>query len=232
MAAMSSLARPRVARTLVVWACFSCAGCIEPAWEDLPPAAVVRIPDPIPPVPQSEASNLLEYYSTRAPIVPRESELWELPFQSKRLAVVLLIIAAHDRLEDLSQVLTPDATWGLPDPRRFGERPVFADDGGAEFFAALRRVAQRLPAGTDWATKPMALGPQESVRAGAEPMWAYFGTGDRLYLRMALYRGRARIDYVGFFPDGPPSEPLRVVDHGPPPPLAPDFVRPPTEPSP
>ncbi len=203
---------------------------MERAWEEAAPTAgtpTVRVPDPIPPVPPDEATDLLQSYSSRTLPLVRESELWELPFQSKRLAVALMIIAAHDRLDNLPLVLTPDATWGLPDPRRFGERPVFAGDGGAEFLAALRRVGQRLPAKTAWASTPMALGPQEFVRAGAEPLWTYFGAEDRIYLRMTTYRGRARIDYVGFFDDGPPTEPLRVVDQGPAPPLAPTFIRPP-----
>ncbi len=183
--------------------------------------APIRIPDPIAPAPAGVSADLLQKYADRPPVDPRGVELWELTFQAKLIAVALLATAASDRLEDLRLLLTPDATWGLPDPRRFGQRPVFGDDRGEAFLAALRAAAQRFPADATHKTQPVLDGVQGVTRVGAEPYWTYWVNGnDRIYLRLVVYRGRAHIDYVGFF-ETVPEEPIRVADRVVPPLSAP-----------
>ena len=173
------------------------------------------------PAPSVEAGGLLAEFSARSEVAPSESEEWELPFQSKRLAVALMIAAAHDRPEDLAFVLTPDATWGFPDTRRFGQQSIRADDDGRAFLSILRSAARRFPAKTPWRTQPLRSGHQELVRTGAEPMWSYYDNGaDRIYLREVLYQGRARIDYVGFFAELP-TAPINITERGDAPPLSP-----------
>jgi hypothetical protein len=196
-----------------------------PPVDDSPARRAVRIPQPIEPPEEGVSVDLLQAYAKRDPIPREESELWELPFQSKRLVVALLILAGKDRLEDLDMVLTPDATWGLPETRRLGARPIFGPDGGEAFLAAFRSAARRFDEKAVWKTTPLPTGPQEAVRAGAEPLWSYYVNGDdRIYFREVLYRGAARIDYVGFFEEVP-TAPIQVVDHGHRPPMGPPVRR-------
>lgn len=192
--------------------------------EFTPPAPYrpAHVPRPIAPADPGAEPNLLQEYTVRAPVDPQEAEAWELPFQSKRLVVALLIAAAHDRLEELSYVLTPDATWGLPDRRRRGARPIFGEDHGAAFLQALRSAAVRFSARKHpWSSPPTADGPNQQVRSGAEPFWTYYAAdGDVMAFREVMYRGRARIDYVGLFESLPPP-PMVGAPHDPPPPPSP-----------
>lgn len=190
------------------------------------PYTPIRIPNPIEPAPEGEAGTLLQEYAARPPIDAYEAQWWELPFQAKRLVIALLITAAKDRIEDLPLVLTPDATWGLPEPSRFGARPIFGPDHGEAFLAALRTAAGRFPAKAKWQSQPMPPGPEMTVRAGAEPYWTYYVAGnDRIYFREVIYQGRARIDYVGLWQELP-TERIQVRDQGPSPPLSPPPRRP------
>lgn len=203
------------------------SGCesIPPAPDDEAVRRPVRIPQPIAPADEGVSANLLQAYAARKPVEQREADAWELPFQSKRLVVALLTIAAHDRLGDLDMVLTADATWGLPETRRFGARPIFGADGGEAFLAALRTAATRFPDKAKWQTQPLLPGPQDIIRAGAEPLWSFYSNGnDRIYFREVIHRGHARIDYVGLFEEVP-TEPVRVIGHGRPVPLGPQVRR-------
>ena len=185
------------------------------------PHAPVRIPDPVAPAEEGASADLLQQYVDRSAIVPRAIESWELTYQSKLLSIALVSTAAADRLEDLPLVLTPDATWGLPDPRRFGQRRIFAGDHGAAFLAAFRAAARRFPSGATHRTQPVLDGVQGVVRVGAEPYWTYWvNENDRIYVRQVVYRGRPYIDYVGFF-EAVPDEPIRVADRVVPPLAAP-----------
>jgi hypothetical protein len=192
-----------------------------PPTDETPAHRAVRIPRPIAPADEGTSEDLLQAYAKRDPITRREADLWELPYQSKRLVVALLIIASQDRLEDLDLVLTPDAAWGLPETRRFGARPIFGSDRGEAFLSAFRRVAARFGAKAKWQTQPLPTGPEGAVRSGAEPLWSFYANGnDRIYFREVLYRGVPRIDYVGMFEDLP-TDPVKVVGHGVPVPMGP-----------
>jgi hypothetical protein len=149
-----------------------------------------------------------------------EPAVWELPFHSKRMVAALLTTAAADDLEHLSLLLTPDAHWGLPDTRMMQARPVFADDHGEAFLAALRGAAGRFPGSTRWVNPMLVPGVQASVRSGAEPYWTYYDNGiDRIYLRHVVRDGEARFDYVGLFREAPRAS-VRVVGKGEPPPVS------------
>jgi hypothetical protein len=216
-------AAPRLAPSLLLL--LACEiGPSHDGFEPPSPRAPVRIPDPVAPAQDDASTDLLQQYVDRPAIDPRAIQLWELTFQQKLLAIALVSTAASDRLEDLALALTPDARWGLPDPRRFGSRPIFDDDHGAAFLAAFRAAAQRFPKGSTYHTQPLTDGAQGVVRIGAEPYWTYWVNGrDRIYLRMIVYRGRPYIDYVGFF-ESLPEEPLHVTDSVIPP-LAPPLRR-------
>lgn len=177
------------------------------ALEERPP---VRVPEPVEVPAEGADKNLLQRYVEREPLDPNEPQTWELPFKSKRVVVALLITAAHDRLDDLPLILSPDAMWGLPDTRMLGARPVFNGDDGEAFFDAFRKAAQRFDGDADWVNKPLLPGMQEAVRAGAEPMWGYYSIGpERIYIRQVQRGGRTWIDYVGFFEELP-SEPIQL----------------------
>jgi len=189
------------------------------------PRLRTRVPSAIQPVEEGMSANLLEQYAARQPILQLEADAWELPFQIKRLDIALVTIAAHDRLEDLHMVLTPDATWGLPETRRFGARRIFDGDGGEAFLAAFRAAAARFPGTAKWETQPLASGPQDIIRNGAEPLWSFYSNAnDRIYFRAVMHAGVARIDYVGLFEEVP-TTPIKVIGHGKPVPLAPMLRR-------
>jgi hypothetical protein len=212
----------------------------------------VRVPEPVPAVEGETSRNLLQAYIDRDPDVVKvgsvpaegdptrtvqvpvtwedESHGWRLPFQSKRLSAALLIAAAHDRLDSLRFILTPDATWGWPDPRRPGARPVFAGDDGEAFFQAFRKAAQRLPDNASWRSFPVPPGIQMLHATGAEPMWTAWADDQPtlIVVHLVLWRGEARIDYVGFF-ESTPDELPNLSTYGPPPPLVPPLRPPPAE---
>lgn len=221
-----------------VRAAFACAlGCsLFACAPDKPPEDLeidlegrprIRVPDPIQPAGEGESANLLQHYAKRERIEAEEPSTWDLPFKSKRIAVALLITAAKDRVEDLPLLFTADATWGLPDTRQLGERPIFAGDGGETFMQAFRTAAQRFPSEAHWENRPLTPGPQEAVRTGAEPMWSYWeNLPERIYIREIVRDGRAWIDYVGFF-ETLPDQPIRIrSDYGLPPDLTPPLRRP------
>ena len=180
-----------------------------------------RTPQPIDPGLGREDRNLLQQYAERDPIEPGEAETWQLPFQAKRVAVAMLIAAALDRREDLKLVLTPDATWGLPDRRRIGARPVFGDDDGEAFLDALRKTAARFPADAPWKSQPVLPGVQALYQSGAEPMWTFWASdAEFMVTSMIVVGGAARIDYIGLWEDGP-NKNVDTSNWGPPPPMIP-----------
>jgi hypothetical protein len=226
-------------------------GC-DPNLPPEPPSrqAVVRVPEPVPSVEGDTSRNLLQAYIDRDPDVVKlrsvpadgaptrtiqvpttwedESHTWRLPFQSKRLTAALLIAAAHDRLDSLRFILTPDATWGWPDLRRPGARPVFAGDDGEEFFQAFRKAAMRLPDSAGWRSYPVPPGIQMLHATGAEPMWTVYAENQPslIVTHLVLWRGEARIDYVGFFEELPTETPDTSA-YGPLPPVVPPRLPPP-----
>lgn len=226
-------------------------GC-DPNLPPEPPSthAPVRVPEPVAAVEGDASRNLLQGYLARDPEVLEtrsvpaegdatrtvqapltwedESHTWRLPFQAKRLGAALLVAAAHDRLDSLRFILTPDAAWGWPDPRRPGARPVFAGDDGEAFFQAFRSAAQRLPDKASWRSFPVPPGLQMLHSTGAEPMWVVYGDNQPspILMHLVLWRGVARIDYVGFFEDLPQERPDTSA-YGPPPPLVPPRRPPP-----
>jgi len=169
-------------------------------------------------------------------------ENWQLPYQAKLMIVSLLGVAAHDDLEALPSYLTKDARWGLPDRREIEARPILGEDDGLAFMTAFRNAASRFagkvpddessgPHSTQksatFACPPMLPAAELLVRNGAEPMWCYFSSHDKLdwlVFRMFVRDGRARIDYVGLFQERPTAH--VVVDRtDPPPPVVPPVRR-------
>lgn len=207
------------------------------------PEPVVRVPAPVGQVEGDASRNLLQDYLHRDPVlatpplnpsstVPltweQESLRWKLPYQSKRIVAALIIAVAHDRLENLRFLFTPDAQWGWPDPRRPASRPVFDGDRGEAFFQALRSAASRLSGEAKWSSVVVPPGVQMLHLTGAEPMWVYYKEGRELILiETVIYAGMVRIAYVGLF-EQLPSEPPTVTGYGPPRRLVPT-LRPPPE---
>ena len=211
-------------------------GC-DPNLPREPPSRqpVARVPEPVPSIEGETSRNLLQAYVDRDPdVVERrvtwedESHGWRLPFQSKRLTAALLIAGAHDRLDNLRFILTPDATWGWPDLRRPGARPVFAGDDGEAFFQAFRKAATRLPDSAGWRSYPVPPGIQMLHATGAEPMWTVYAENQPslIVMHLVLWRGEARIDYVGFFEELPEHSPDTSA-YGPLPPIVPPRRPPP-----
>jgi hypothetical protein len=150
-------------------------------------------------------------------------------------------VAARDELENLQHFMTKDARWGLPDRRELDARPILGEDGGVAFMNAFRNAASRFAGkvrgdqssgqqsaqrSATFACPPMLPAAELLVRNGAEPMWCYFSSHDKLdwlVFRMMVRDGRARIDYVGLFEERPTAH--VVVDRTDKPPPAVPPVR-------
>ncbi|MEM6996304.1 MAG: hypothetical protein AAF721_37700 [Myxococcota bacterium] len=175
-------------------------------------------------VQSARPGSLLAAYADRPPLTADESAEYTLPFKSKRMHIALLIAVAHQDEESLPRLLTPNARYGLPDRRELGAQAVFAGDGGRGLLAQLRPVLQRLPEDTPWTARPMLRQVQDLVESGSAPMWVHYAhEGDVFTLRLIGPAGAARIDYVGFWPDGP-NEALNTDGEPPPPPTIPAVV--------
>jgi hypothetical protein len=244
--------RRRAAWAPGAWLVAITLGC-DPDLPREPPSSqpTVRVPEPVAAVEGDASRDLLQAYVDRDPDVVKvqvvaderdptrklevsltwedESHTWRLPFQSKRLTAALLVAAAHDRLDSLRFLLTPDASWGWPDPRRPGARPVFAGDDGERFFAAFRKAAMRLPDSAGWRSFPVPPGIQMLHATGAEPMWTVHAENQSslIVMHLVLWRGEARIDYVGFFEELPEQRPDTSA-YGPMPPIVPPRRPPPS----
>jgi hypothetical protein len=243
--------RRRGASAAGAWLLAITLGC-DPNLPREPPSRqpIVRVPEPVPSMEGDVSRNLLQAYIDRDPDVVKlravpadddptrmlqvpmtwedESHTWRLPFQSKRLTAALIIAAAHDRLDSLRFILTPDATWGWPDLRRPGARPVFSGDDGEAFFQAFRKAAMRLPDSAGWRSYPVPPGIQMLHATGAEPMWTVYAENQPslIVMHLVLWGGEARVDYVGFFEELPEQYPDTSA-YGPLPPLVPPRRPPP-----
>ncbi len=150
--------------------------------------------------------NLLDEYAGREMVTRTESETWQIPEKGKRIPVALLIAAAHDNYEDLDMFFTKDARWGFPDRREFGSFPIFDDDGGARFVDVFRGVAARFADKAAFKCPPLINAGSVLVRSGAEPYWCWYMSNDHLDVvafKLMTEGGRARIDYIGMYPERP-----------------------------
>lgn len=194
-------------------------------------SSVVHTPPAAPsprPLPAGSAEgvpeHLLHEYVDREPATEAEIRTWQLPFQAKRIAVALLILAAKDDLDDIDDLFTTHARWGFPDRREYDARPI-REGGGREFFEAFREVASRFGRKEAFFCPPVVPpAAQLYVRNGAEPMWcAYLSRDgvDVLAFKFVYENGSAKIDYIGMSTNrGAPPRP------GPkPPPMTPQIKR-------
>ncbi len=200
-------------------------GCADPS---PPPTPVdARASDPAPtqapllePVQPSTPPTLLDHYLDREAMTDEqwrdEARHWTLPRQSLRLDAALFIGVARADIELVELVLAPHATYGLPDMRMLGERPIFGDEGPGEFLRAFQRAAQRFPERPETFPKAAPPGIEATFATGAEPMWTVLKSphedtfDDYILIRKIVFRGQPRIDYVGFWKDGPPKETPRM----------------------
>jgi len=177
--------------------------------------------------------SLLHEYAARDAAPAAEIRSWDLPAKAKRLVVELLISAAHDDTSRLSELLTTQARWGVPDRREFDARPVFDNDAGRVFLDTLRSAASRLGRKENLNCPPiMPPVAQTYVRNGAEPMWCFYGSNDGLDIlafKLVLESGSARVDYVGMLTERPTK--MSVRNGVQPPPMTPIVRRPPNTPS-
>ncbi|HLT39812.1 MAG TPA: hypothetical protein VK034_26200 [Enhygromyxa sp.] len=153
-----------------------------------------------------------------------------LPFQSKTMAVELLIAAAKDDPERMLSLMTQSARWGLPDRRELRARPISTEDDplGLEFLAAFRKASSRFSKKASFTCTPLQPGWQTFATSGAEPVWCMYNSADNLDIigiRMVVEGGRVKTDYVGFFPERQ-SAPSHVANAGDAPPLTPYVKRP------
>jgi hypothetical protein len=230
MAAFSTRLCLALFGAIAVWGCDTPQA---PGTEDRPAPAPIATRDPVDPGVDGQSRTLLQHYRARdlaaqklsIPAGDRlgaEATAWQLPFQSKRIIAAFLTTLARGAPEDLQHTLAPGAMFGRPDPRRPHERPVFEDDNLLEFFDGVTAAAQRFDEAATY-TNPTSflMGVQERIRTGAEPMWAYYESGnDRLMFRFRMYGNRAFIDYVGFHPTAP-TQPVDYSALGPAPPMMP-----------
>lgn len=171
---------------------------------------------------EGSGGSLLAAHAERDLEPASEIEQFKLTGSAKRLAVAALTVAAKDRIEDLPPLLADGAGWGLPDAREVGRREIL-EDGGEDFLAALRNAASRFKKDATFSCPPIMPAMETFVSTGAEPMWCFYSSDDRLDLlvfKLVAVGGTARIGYVGLFRERPTGM-LRVADVGAPPPTRP-----------
>ena len=209
--------------------------CGEPSPSRIEARPADRIetqPPILEPVQPSTPPTLLDYYLDREPLTDeqwrQEARHWMLPWQSLRLDAALFIGVARGNMELIELVLAPHATYGMPDMRRLDERPIFGDDGPGEFLRAFQRAALRFPERPETLPKAAPPGIESMFATGAEPIWTVLKAphddtfDDYILIRKMVFRGQPRIDYVGFWVDGPPKEPPQMSPRlGLPPPRVP-----------
>lgn len=177
--------------------------------------------------------HLLHEYAAREAAPSAEIHSWDLPAKAKRLVVELLISAAHDDTSRLSELMTTQSRWGVPDRREFDARPVFDGDAGRVFLDTLRAAASRFGRKENLNCPPiMPPVAQTYVRNGSEPMWCFYGSNDGLDIlafKLVLESGSARVDYVGMLAERPTK--MSVRNGVQPPPMTPIVRRAPGAPS-
>jgi hypothetical protein len=229
--------RPRAWRRIACVCALAIAACGEPnvpratpeGTDAREPVQFLPVPAPQPGQPRTLLQEMAARPNPSAQDWEQEARAWALPYQTKRLDVVLLIGVAHGDLSLIRRVLAPHAQWGLPDRRMIGAKPIFGPDGGERFFHALHRAAMRFPENAKWESAPVLEGITQMYATGAEPMWTYYyreGANDWIVMRKSMFQGRPMIDYVGIWPGDVPTEPTEISpDLGPPPPIAPPIDR-------
>jgi hypothetical protein len=171
---------------------------------------------------EGAGGSLLAAHADRELPPPAEVEHYELTGNAKTLVVTLLTVAAKDRVEDLPALLTPDAGFGLPHTLELGRRQISAD-GGEAFLNALRGAASRFKKEATFHCPPILPAMETFVATGAEPMWCFYSSDDKLDLlvfRLLAVGGTARIAYVGLF-DERPTAPVPMIASGGIPPVRP-----------
>ncbi len=166
--------------------------------------------------------SLLAAHADRDLYPQSEIDRFKLTGNAKTLAVALLTVAAKDRIEDLPELLTDDAGWGLSDAREISRRGIL-DDGGEAFLSAIRGAASRFKKEAPFSCPPIMPAMETFVSTGAEPMWCFYSSDDKLdliVLKLVAVGGKARIGYVGLFEERPDGQ-LRVFGAGAPPPTRP-----------
>jgi hypothetical protein len=172
---------------------------------------------------EGSGGSLLAAHADRDLYPQSEIDQFKLTGSAKALAVALLTVAAKDRIEDLPALLTDGASWGLPDRRELDRREIF-DDGGEDFMTALRTSASRFKKDATFSCPPLMPAMETFVATGAEPMWCFYMSDDRvdlLVFKLVAPAGKARIAYVGFFEERPTGMMPVRLDLGAPPPTVP-----------
>ncbi len=237
MAAFSTRLCLALGTALLVAACGAPgAEAPTPAAEPAAEPSVKPTRAPVDPGEDGQSRTLLQHYRARDLAAQKlsipsgdrlgaEGTAWQLPFQSKRMIAAFLTSLARGRSDEMQHTLAPNAMFGRPDPRRPHERPVFEGDNLQEFFDGVSAAAARFDESAKYVNPTSFLmGVQERIRCGAEPMWAYYETGnDRLLFRFRMYGPRAYIDYVGFHPVAPEG-PVDYSALGPAPPMMPGVM--------
>jgi hypothetical protein len=171
---------------------------------------------------EGESTSLLAAHAERDLYPKSEIDGFKLTGNAKTLAVAMLTVGAKDRIEDLPDLLTTDAGWGLPDAREVGRRGIMDDDGEA-FMTSLRDAASRFKKDAPFNCPPIMPAMETYVSTGAEPMWCFYSSDDKLDLlvfKLVAVGGHARIGYVGLFGERPARQ-MRVIGAGAPPPTRP-----------
>lgn len=157
---------------------------------------------------EGAGKSLLDEYASRTSRDSAESASWLLPNNGKTIIVEALIAAAHDDAARMLELVTPTATWGIPDRRQLRARPVRAtgDPYGLDFIEVFRNAAARFKAKASFGCVPLQPNWSMLAEAGAEPMWCTYNADDGydlLVFRLVKFRGEVRIDYVGLFIERP-----------------------------
>lgn len=164
--------------------------------------------------------SLASRYGARSTLDAAARSSWILPRNAISLIGALIRAAVHGDRESGRSLLTPNASFGLPDRREYDAWPIAEGDNLERLLANLAAVAARLPADAERTCPPLVYEAEAVLARGEAPMWCFYtdqssGAFDILTFRLRTIDGVAHVDYVGM---GPNTAVLNVPREGEPPP--------------
>jgi hypothetical protein len=184
------------------------SGCAFSPWppDGGEPHEHSRKSKPVKKAKEGEAATLIQAMGkpARRPLQRNALETTRLTKDASKLVRSLLFSVAKDEFKPTRELLTSTARFGLPDVRERNARPIV--ENKEIFLDQLQAAAGRFGEKAAFQCPPVMPPLDAYVSTGAEVMWCFYTSEDGLDVLTFKLRnefGRARIDYVGFFPRKP-----------------------------
>jgi hypothetical protein len=183
-------------------------GCTFSPWppDGGEPHVHSRKPKAVKAAKDGEAATLMQAMGkpARRPLQRNALETTRLTKDASKLVRSLLFSVAKDEFKPTAELLTSTARFGLPDVRERNAMPILPHK--EIFLDQLQAAAGRFGEKAAFQCPPVMPPLDAYVSTGAEVMWCFYTSDDGLDVltfKLRNDQGRARIDYIGFFPRKP-----------------------------